>query len=220
MVEDDAATRDLLERALREELFRVESAVDGVTAEQMAAKGGFDAIVLDVILPGNDGLSVCRRLRTRGIDTPIVLLTGRRDLENRVHGLDAGADDYMAKPFAFEELFARLRAVTRRGRTKSLHSVLSYGPLELDQATHTLKVDGNTVLMTSTELRLVEHFLRRAEEVVTREDLAQHVWGGDIGPQSNVIDVYISYLRRKLAPAGPMIRTIRRAGYVLQKDLN
>ena len=128
IAEDDARTRALLERGLREELFRVETAGDATSAEAHAIEGVFDAIVLDVQLPDHDGFIVCRRLRSRGIDTPILLLTGRGGVKDRVRGLDAGADDYLAKPFAFEELVARLRAVTRRGRTRQLETVLSYGP--------------------------------------------------------------------------------------------
>jgi two-component system OmpR family response regulator len=127
IVEDEAATRSLLERGLREELFHVEGVADATSAELRALSGAFDAIVLDVVLPDHDGFTVCRRLRTRGVDTPILLLTGRNGLADRVRGLDVGADDYLAKPFAFEELVARLRAVTRRGRSRHLAAVLSYG---------------------------------------------------------------------------------------------
>src|SRR5262245_21205864 len=133
IVEDDLRTRELLERGLEEHLVAVDSVGDGGAAIERAAASRFDAIVLDVILPGHDGFAVCRRLRSRGIDTPILMLTGRHCLDDRVRGLDAGADDYLAKPFAFGELLARLRALTRRGRTRSLHAVLSYGPIALDQ---------------------------------------------------------------------------------------
>ncbi|HSL23645.1 MAG TPA: response regulator transcription factor [Vicinamibacterales bacterium] len=216
VVEDDPATRDVLQRGLQEALVRVDAVGDSDAAEAHARKGGFDAIVLDVMLPGNDGFAVCRRLRTHGVDTPILLLTGRQALNDRVRGLDAGADDYLAKPFAFEELLARLRALTRRGRTRNLGSVLKYGPIELDQGSRLVKVDGQAVLLTATEFRLLEYLLRRAEGLVSRQELAEHVWGGEVTPQSNVIDVYVSYLRRKLGPAGRLLRTVRLAGYTIK----
>jgi two-component system OmpR family response regulator len=218
VVEDDPATRDLLERGLREEWFRVHAVADGPAAEHcMVEMGGFDAIVLDVMLPGHDGFALCRRARARGVDTPILLLTGRHGLDDRVRGLDAGADDYLAKPFAFEELFARLRALLRRGRTRNRTAVLSYGQIELDPRDRVVRVKGASVLMTATEFRLLEFLLRRAERVVTREEIVQYVWGDGIGGDSNVVDVYISYVRKKLRPAGHLVRTIRRVGYTIKE---
>ena len=219
IAEDDAATRELLARGLREELFRVETAADATSAEACAIDGGFDAIVLDVQLPDHDGFVVCRRLRTRGIDTPILLLTGRGGVKDRVRGLDAGADDYLAKPFAFEELIARLRAVTRRGRSRQLETVLSYGPVELDPRVRTVTVDGTPVITSHTEFRLLECLMMRAEQIISRDELFQRVWDRDSNG-SNVIDVYVSYLRKKLGPAGAMLRTVRRGGYVLTKGLS
>jgi len=216
VVEDDPATRDLLERHLREEGVQVEAVADSQSAEASAATGVFDAIVLDVVLPGHDGFQVCRRLRTRNIDTPILLLTGRLALDDRVRGLDAGADDYLMKPYALEELLARLRAVTRRGRSRQFSAVLSYGPVELDQRDKVVKVNGEVVVLTVTEFRLLEYLLMRAEKPVTRDELARHVWGQASGPPSNVIDVYVSYLRKKLGPAGlSHLRTVRNVGYTL-----
>jgi two-component system response regulator MprA len=199
-------------------MFRVEVAADCESAEARAQPGEFDAIVLDVMLPGQDGFSVCRRLRTRGIDTPILMLTGRHGLADRVRGLDAGADDYLAKPFAFEELLARLRALTRRGRSRQLDAVLSYGPISLDQSQRQVTVDNEPLVLTATEFRLLQYLLRRAGGTVTRHELAQHVWSGSVAPQSNVIDVYISYLRRKLGSAGRLLKTVRHAGYTLAAD--
>jgi two-component system OmpR family response regulator len=218
IVEDEAATRGLLERGLREELFHVEGVGDATSAELRAVAGGFDAIVLDVILPDHDGFTVCRRLRTRGIDTPILLLTGRNCLADRVRGLDVGADDYLAKPFAFEELMARLRAVTRRGRSRHLDAVLAYGPIELDQQTRHVTVDKKAIVLSNTEFRLLEYLLRRAETPVSRDHLAQHVWDVDEHCGSNVIDVYVSYLRKKLGPASALIRTVRGFGYTITAD--
>jgi two-component system OmpR family response regulator len=215
VVEDEAGTRGLLERGLREELFHVEGVADATAAESSAVGGGFDAIILDVMLPDRDGFSVCRRLRTRGVDTPILLLTGRNNLADRVRGLDVGADDYLAKPFAFEELLARLRAVTRRGRSRHLQAVLSYGPIELDQHARRVTVDGQPVVLSNTEFRLLHYLLVHAETAVSRDELTLHVWDADEGGRSNVIDVYISYLRKLLGPAGPLIRTVRGFGYAL-----
>jgi two-component system, OmpR family, response regulator len=213
IVEDEAATRGFLERSLREELFHVEAVGDGGSAESRALAGGFDAIVLDVMLPDLDGFTVCRRLRTRGVDTPILLLTGRHGVADRIRGLDVGADDYLGKPFAFEELLARLRAITRRGRSRHLGAVMSCGPLELDQRTRHVTVDHSAVLLSDTEFRLLQYLLLRAEKPVSRDDLAQHVWDEDESCGSNVIDVYIGYLRKRLGPARSLIRTVRGVGY-------
>lgn len=218
IVEDDLATRDVLTRGLREERCHVAAVGDGSAAEVHALDSSFDVIVLDVVLPDQDGITVCRRLRTRGVDTPILLLTGRRGIDDRVRGLDAGGDDYLAKPFAFEELLARLRALTRRGRTRALGAVLRYGPLELDQRDRVVKVDGTLVVLTGTELRLLEYLMRRAEAFVTRDELARRVWTSDISPDSNVIDVYIGYLRKKLKSAGPLLQTVRGVGYMLKQE--
>jgi len=215
IVEDEAATRGFLERSLKEELFHVEAVADGAAAESSALAGCFDAIVLDVMLPDHDGFTVCRRLRTRGVDTPILFLTGRHGLEDRIHGLDGGADDYLAKPFAFEELLARLRAITRRGRSRQLDAVLSYGPIELDQRTRRVAVDQTAVILSPTEFRLLEYLLLHAEQPVSRENLARHVWDTGDDPGSNVIDVYVSYLRKRLGSARSLIRTVRRVGYMI-----
>jgi two-component system OmpR family response regulator len=218
IVEDEPRTRGLLERALREELFHVDGVADADAAEARAATGGFDAIVLDVMLPDRDGFTVCRRLRTRGIDTPILLLTGRNGLKDRVHGLDAGADDYLSKPFAFEELLARLRALTRRGRSRHLDSVLSCGPVVLDQQTRHVTVAGKPVVLSKTEFRLLRYLLVRADTAVSREELARHVWDTEAPVGSNVIDVYIRYLRRILGQSASLIRTVRGVGYILTSE--
>jgi DNA-binding response OmpR family regulator len=217
IVEDDLQMRELLERGLREELFKVDVVSEGIAAEECATTGEFDVIVLDVVLPGLDGISVCRRLRTRGVDTPILMLTGRNHLDDRVRGLNAGADDYLAKPFALGELVARLRALTRRGRTRNLQAVLSYGPIAFDQRDHAVTVNGTSISLSATELRLLEYLLHRSERLVTRQELAEHVWGHVLNAESKVIEVYISYLRKKLSPAGSLVRTVRRLGYTLSK---
>jgi DNA-binding response OmpR family regulator len=201
---------------LKEELFSVDAVADAESAAARASADVYDAIVIDVMLPDHDGFALCRRLRTRGIDTPILFLSGRHGLADRVKGLDGGADDYLAKPFAFEELLARLRAITRRGRSRHLDAVLSYGPIQLDPRARQVTVDRAPVLLSRTEYCLLQYLLIRADQTVTRDALAQHVWGAtDDHTGSNVIDVYISHLRKRLGSAGPLIRTVRRVGYSL-----
>jgi DNA-binding response OmpR family regulator len=219
VVEDDPAISHFVVRGLREENYRVDLAEDGLAAERMCGDESYDVIVLDLLLPGLDGLTLCRRLRRDGVDTPVLMLTARDAVPDRIQGLDAGADDYLVKPFAFDELLARLRALTRRGRTHQLDQSLTYGPIALDSITHLVTVAGRAVELSATEYRLIEHLLRHAETIVSREQLAEHVWGGDYDPFSNVADVYIGYLRRKLRAAGleqPVIHTIRGMGYMLK----
>jgi len=219
VVEDDPAISQFVVRGLREENYRVDLAEDGLAAERMCGDEEYDVIVLDILLPGLDGLTLCRRLRRDGVDTPVLMLTARDGVPDRIQGLDAGADDYLIKPFAFDELLARLRALTRRGRTHQLDQSLTYGPIALDSATHLVTVDRLPLELSATEYRLIEHLLRHAEAIVSREQLAEHVWGGDYDPFSNVADVYIGYLRRKLRAAGvgePLIHTIRGMGYMLK----
>lgn len=215
IIDDDPAMREALERGLREELFLVEAVRDGAAAEERLQHAIYDVIVLDVVLPGHDGFTICRRLRSRGTDTPILLLTGRGAPADRVHGLNAGGDDYLAKPFVFDELVARIRALGRRGRPRQLSTELSYGSVRLDQRDHVARVNDMVVTMTATEFRLLEYLMLRAEALVTREELAQHVFGGG-DSESNVINVYISNLRKKLGPSGSIVRTIRSAGYTLR----
>ena len=218
IIDDDPAMREALERGLREEMFLVEGVRDGAAAEERLRHTVYDVIVLDVVLPGQDGFTICRRLRSRGTDTPILLLTGRVAPADRVHGLNAGGDDYLAKPFVFDELVARIRALSRRGRTRQRSTELAYGDVRLDQRDHVARVNGAVVTMTATEFRLLEYLMLRAEALVTREELAQHVFGsGD--SESNVINVYIGNLRRKLGPAGVIVRTIRSAGYALRAEV-
>jgi len=219
VVEDDPKISRFLVRGLREDRNLVDLAEDGVTAEQMAGSDEYDAIVLDVLLPGADGFEVCRHLREAGIDTPVLMLTARDAVADRVRGLDVGADDYLTKPFAFDELLARIRALARRGRTRHLDATLSYGPISVDPTTLRVTVANGAIDLTATEYRLLEYLVRHAESIVSRDQLADHVWGGDYDPSSNVADVYIGYLRRKLRLAGvstPLIHAIRGLGYMLK----
>lgn len=219
VVEDDPTISRFLVRGLREENYVVDLAEDGDAAERMAADAVYDVIVLDVLLPGVDGFELCRRFRRDGLDTPVLMLTARDAVPDRITGLDAGADDYLVKPFVFDELLARLRALTRRGRTKLLDATLSYGPLVMHTDTHRVLADGHPVELSATEYRLLEHLLRHAEAIVSRDQLAEHVWGGDYDPFSNVADVYIGYVRRRLRDAGlarSVIHTVRGMGYMLK----
>ncbi len=219
VVEDDPTISHFLVKGLREDQHLVDLAEDGDTAEAQALAGDYDAILLDVMLPARDGFEVCRRLRAQGVDTPILMVTARDAVGDRVRGLDTGADDYLVKPFAYDEVVARLRALTRRGRTAGLSAVLTAGPLSLDLEAHQAEAGGTPVSLTATEYRLLEYLMRRAGTIVSRDQLAEHVWGGDYDPGSNLADVYIGYLRRKLAgtPAADRIRTIRGLGYMLAR---
>ncbi len=218
LVEDDPAISHFLVKGLREEHHLVDLVEDGHAAEAQALDEDYDAIVLDLMLPGQDGFTICRRLRAEGVDTPILVVTARHQVSDRVTGLDAGADDYLVKPFAFDELLARLRALSRRGRSRHLTATLGVGPLTLDERDHRLTVNGTEVSLTATEYRLLAFLMHRAGSIVSRAQLGEHVWGGTYDPASNVADVYVGYLRRKLQAAGAdgCIRTVRGLGYVLE----
>jgi DNA-binding response OmpR family regulator len=219
VVEDDPTISHFLVKGLREDQHLVDLAEDGAAGEARALAGDYDAILLDVMLPAQDGFAVCRRLRAQGVDTPILMVTARDTVGDRVRGLDTGADDYLVKPFAFAEVVARLRALTRRGRTPHLSAVLTAGALALDQDAHQAQVSGTPVPLTATEYRLLEFLMRRAGTIVSRDQLAEHVWGGEYDPCSNLADVYVGYLRKKLAgtAAAEQIRTIRGLGYMLAR---
>ena len=218
IVEDDPATRDTLVRGLEEELFHVGAAGTGAAAQELAEQGRFDVIVLDVVLPDVDGITLCRRLRVRGVDSPILLLTGRGAVADRVRGLDAGADDYLVKPYEFNELLARIRALARRGHAGQPGATFTHGPIELDLRDRVVRLRGQVVELTATEFRLLECLMRRPHAVISREDLAHLVWAGSIDPASNVIDVYVGYLRKKLGgPDFQVVRAVRGAGYTLEK---
>jgi DNA-binding response OmpR family regulator len=217
VVEDDPAISRFLVKGLREQRCIVDLVEDGVEAESQALAAEYDAIVLDIMLPRMDGLSVCRRLRKQGVDTPILIITARDRVTDRVEGLDVGADDYLPKPFEFAELLARLRAVARRGRTRHLSAVLTLGGMRVDLRDQQVTVDGRPISLTATEYRLLLYLMKRAGSIVSRAQLAEHAWGSEYDPESNVVDVYVSYLRRKLqsTSADGLIRTIRGMGYML-----
>lgn len=218
VVEDDPEISRFVVRGLVEEHHLVDLVEDGPSAIEMATAEEYDAVMLDLMLPGADGFEVCRQLRARGVDTPVIMVTARDGVADRVAGLDGGADDFLVKPFSFDELLARLRAVGRRGRTRQLRHLLEYADVVVDPVAHTVRVAGQPVTLTATEYRLLSFLVRRAEAIVTRDQLAQHVWGGEYDPLSNNADVYVGYVRRKLAAAGAVARihTVRGLGYVLR----
>lgn len=215
VVEDDRSVRDAIERALTFEGYEVETARDGAEGLSAVLNDAPDAIVLDVTMPHVDGLETCKRIRARGDATPILILTARVDVTDRVAGLDAGADDYMVKPFALEELLARLRALLRRS-TGGTVDVLKVGDLVLNVATREVRRADRTIPLTKTEFDLLELLVHNAGIVLDRDTIYERIWGYDFETSSNSLDVYIGYLRRKTEPDGAsrLIHTVRGVGYV------
>ena len=220
VVEDEPALADGLRTALSLEGYQVEVAGDGVEALRVLAARPADAIVLDVLMPRLDGIEVCRRLRGARNPVPILMLTAREEVGDRIEGLDAGADDYLVKPFALDELFARLRALLRRWGDAADVSVLSFGDLELNVLTREARRGARVIELTRTEFALLELFLRNPRQVLTRTVIFERVWGYDFGLGSNSLDVYIGYLRRKTESGGEprVIQTVRGVGYALRES--
>lgn len=219
IVEDEPNIAAYLDRGLTEEGYAVDVAYDGDDALDWAAAAEYDVIVLDVLLPGRDGFSVCNELRAQGIKTPVLMLTARDAVDDRVTGLDSGADDYLVKPFAFKELLARLRALTRRrGESKSIE--LRVADLSLDTLTRTAQRGDRRIELTAKEYSLLEYLMRNPGRVLSRTQIAEHVWNFDFYSQSNVVDVYIRYLRRKIDDGfeHKLIKTVRGAGYQISAD--
>ncbi len=219
VVEDSVKTASLIKRGLEEEGYAVDIAINGGEALSMAAAYPTDAIILDVMLPGEDGFEVCRKLREAGTWSPILMLTALDAVHDRVRGLDVGADDYLTKPFAFTELTARLRALLRRG-PEQRPAVLQVGDLSLDPSTRVVRRGDTAIDLTAKEFALLEFFLRHPGEVLTRMRLIEHVWDFAYDGGSNVVDVYVKYLREKVdRPFGAnSIRTVRGAGYRLEGE--
>ncbi len=221
LVEDEPDAARVLARGLREHAYAVDAAGDARTAIVRAGASDYDAILLDLGLPDGDGIDVCRQLRDGGTIAPILMLTARDAVQARVAGLDSGADDYLTKPFDFEELLARLRAIIRRGARPPLAERLEIGPLRLDtRAREVTAREGPPLRLTTREYALLEYFARHAGQVVGRAAIAEHVWDDSYDPFSNVIDVYVQRLRRKLSAVGcqALIKTRRGAGYILSPD--
>jgi two-component system response regulator MprA len=218
VVEDDEHVRDAVARALRYEGYEVHTATDGNEGLVRAVDVAPDAILLDVLMPGTDGLTVCRRLRERGDQTPILMLTARHEVTDRVAGLDAGADDYLVKPFALDELLARLRALLRRTSVTGEEGMLSADDLSLDPQRRQAWRGSRELELTKTEFDLLELLLANADIVVSRETIYERIWGYDFETSSKSLDVYIGYLRRKTEACGEprLIRTVRGVGYTLR----
>src|SRR5712691_331265 len=218
VVEDERKVASFIRQGLEEEGHTVEVAGDGLDAlDLVIGSPPYDLIVLDVMLPRLDGFNILRKLRAQRVATPVLLLTARDAVPDRVTGLDLGADDYLTKPFAFDEFLARVRALLRRGQAAA-PPVLRVADLTLDPATREVRRAGHALAFTTREYSLLEYFMRNAGRVLTRPMIAEHVWGLDFDSETNLIDVYVGYLRRKIDTDGhaPLLHTVRGAGYVLK----
>ena len=218
LVEDELKIANFIERGLKEEHYAVDVVYNGEEALNMADMNPYDLIILDLMLPDRDGLSVCKTLRNNKINTPILMLTAKSGIRDKVSGLDSGADDYLTKPFAFEELLARVRALLRR-KTGEKVTLLKIADLELDQLTHKVKRAGKEIKMTSKEYALLEYLLLNANQIVTRTMISEHVWNEDFDSFTNITDVYINYLRNKIDKGSDkqLIHTIRGVGYIVKE---
>jgi two-component system, OmpR family, response regulator MprA len=218
VVDDEPEVREVLGRILKVEGFDVSFAEGGSAAWRSHAAVPADAILLDVLMPDLDGLEICRRMRDTGDRTPVLMLTGRERLRDRATCLEAGADDYLSKPFCQEELLARLRALLRRSHRSGARAKLRFGDLQLDPVEHQVIRDGRAIELTRTEFLLLELFLRHPRQVLTRAQIFERVWGYDFGPASNSLEVYVGYLRRKTEANGEprVLHTVRGIGYVLR----
>ncbi len=220
VVEDEARIASLISRTLRLEGYQVEVAANGETALDKALSNPPDLIVLDVMLPDIDGLEVCRQLRMAGCDEPVLMLTAKDAISDRVAGLDAGADDYLVKPFAFDELLARIRALLRRASPPEADAPLEFADLVLDPTTRQARRGEREIELTAKEYDVLELFMRHPRQVLTRDIIYDRIWGYDFGGESNIIEVYVRYLRAKLEAGGEarLIHTLRGVGYVLRDE--
>lgn len=219
IVEDERRLASLLTQQLTDLKLSVEAVHDGESGLQTALNGDFDLVILDVVLPGQDGFAICREMRRRGLTVPIMMLSARGVLEDRVRGLDSGADDYLTKPFEFAELSARVRALLRRQRPAAALSI-TVGDLSLDPVSRSVQRGERKVDLTQKEFALLEYFMRNVDQVLTRSMIGEHVWDFTWDRMTNVIDVYVNHLRRKLEDAGEsrMIHAVRGVGYVLSSS--
>ncbi|MDD5774816.1 MAG: response regulator transcription factor [Candidatus Omnitrophica bacterium] len=217
LVEDEEKIASFVARGLKEARYVVDVAADGEKGLYMAEVNEYDLLILDIMLPGKDGISVCRELRSKKIDIPILMLSARDTTDDKVRGLNFGADDYLAKPFAFKELLARVQALLRRSAPVK-GGILRIGDLELDQLTHKVSRGGKEIDLTSKEYGLLEYMMLNAGKVITRTSISEHVWHENFDSFTNVIDVYMNYLRNKIDKGfkKPLIRTVRGSGYIIQ----
>jgi DNA-binding response OmpR family regulator len=222
LVEDEAALAGMLNKGLKEAGYEVTVAPDGLIGHEMAIKNQFDVMILDIMLPGLNGIQLCKQLRRQQIDTPILMLTALGTTENIVAGLDSGADDYLVKPFHFAELEARLRTLVRRKSpgNNNQTDVLQIGDLALNTSTREASLNGEPVTLTATEYRLLEFMMHNRGRVLSRMELLENVWGIDFNMSTNVVDVYVNYLRKKIDtnPAQKLIHTMIGMGYILKED--
>jgi heavy metal response regulator len=219
VIEDEKKVASFIKRGLEAASYSVDVEYDGAAGLNRLLKSDYDLVILDVMLPGIDGLSLIKKIRQRRIDVPVLLLTARVTVADRVMGLDLGADDYLTKPFAFEELLARVRALLRRGAA-AVPAVLAIADLRLDPATREVSRSDKRIDLTPKEYALLEFFLRRRDQVLSRAVIAQHVWGVNYDTFTNIIDVYVNYLRKKIDDdfEPKLIHTVRGAGYVLREE--
>ena len=215
LVEDERKLSTLLKQLLEDERYAVDIALDGERAQELAETARYDAIILDLMIPKKDGMEVCRWLRQNRIQTPVIMLTARNQIHDRVAGLDAGADDYLPKPFAFEELLARLRALMRREQKNGHANRLQVADLVLDLKTHQVRRGDTPIELTAREFALLECLLRHPGQVMTRDQLLDLAWPYGVAVTPNAVDAYVHYLRDKLGPAGGQIETVRGVGYRL-----
>jgi len=218
IIEDEKKIADFIKRGLKEEGYAADVAYDGENGYFLAKTNDYDLILLDLMLPKIDGLTLCRRLKEEGVKSPIIMLTAKDTVKDKVKGLDSGADDYITKPFAFEELLARMRAVLRTERCVKSSTKLEVEDLALDLLTHKVSRAGKEIMLTAKECALLEYLMRNSGSVVTRTMISEHVWDADFDTFTNVIDVYINYLRNKVDSSHKkkLIHTVRGRGYILK----
>jgi len=219
VIEDEKKVANFLQKGLKEEQFVVDVAYDGLEGEHLATTNDYDLILLDIMLPGKDGIEILKTLRQRQINIPVIMLTAKEMVEDKVEGFNAGCDDYISKPFSFEELLVRIRAVLRRG-SGALSNVLTFADLTLDLISHKVIRDGREIELTAKEYTLLEYLVRNPNRVLTRTMIAEHVWDYNYDSFTNVIDVYINYLRNKVDRGfdTKLIHTVRGVGYVLKEE--
>lgn len=217
LVEDDKKMAGLIERSLKEQRYAVDVAFDGENGIFLAEVNTYDLIILDIMLPIQDGLTICRQLRKNRSETPIIILTAKDEVRDKVVGLDSGADDYLTKPFSFDEFLARVRVLLRRNKQVKT-TMLKVADLELDQVTHKVKRAGKEIVLTGTEYALLEYLMLNANQVVTRTMISEHVWNDEFDSFSNVINVYVTYLRKKIDEgfSKKLIHSMRGTGYMLK----
>lgn len=219
VIEDEKKVADFIKRGLKEEGYSADVAFDGEEGHFQVSSNEYDVIILDLMLPKIDGISLCRKLRQEKITTPILMLTAKDSVKDKVTGLDSGANDYLTKPFSFEELLARIRALLRKSGTAAL-TKLQAGDLILDLLTHKVTRAGKEIILTNKEYSLLEYLMRNAGSIITRTMISEHVWDINFDTFTNVIDVYINYLRRKIDDGHKekLIHTIRGRGYILKEE--